>query len=70
MNEIIQKREKWSKEEQGSHHNTTPIFFICYTQTNDSTKNRLRVQKLILSFLEALSNQVYVNIEEFLHDTE
>ena len=31
MNEIIQKREKWSKEEQGSNHNTTPIFFICYT---------------------------------------
>ena len=31
MNEIIQKREKWSKEEQGSNHKTTPIFFICYT---------------------------------------
>ena len=31
MNEIIQKREKWSKEEQGGNHKTTPIFFICYT---------------------------------------
>ena len=53
MNEIIQKREKWSKEEQGSNHKTTPIFFICYTRTNDATKKYIKIQKTNVFSIES-----------------